>query len=128
MNGDYLVDTNIIVAFLNGEPAVQAKFAASIIYLPIIALGELYFGAEKSARKAVNVTKVDTLAARNRVLEIDLLTAKAYGEIKAGLRIKGRPIPDNDMWIAAIAQRYRLPLAARDAHFSHVTGLVVETW
>jgi tRNA(fMet)-specific endonuclease VapC len=54
--------------------------------------------------------------------------ARQYGVIKNALRAKGRPIPENDIWIAAIAMQYHLTLVARDGHFQEVDGLVVGQW
>ncbi|GAA6622656.1 PIN domain-containing protein [Scytonema sp. NUACC26] len=58
----------------------------------------------------------------------DLVTATQYGQIRNLLRQKGRPIPDNDIWIAAVAIQYQLTLISRDAHFQEVEGLWVERW
>ncbi len=62
------------------------------------------------------------------VLNCDAITAQHFGQIKDHLRLKGRLIPDNDVWIAAVAQQYGLPLATRDGHFKEVDGLVLEVW
>ena len=59
---------------------------------------------------------------------IDAETARQYGEIKESLRAKGRPIPENDIWIAAIAFQYQLSLVTRDQHFSEIKGLAIKTW
>ncbi|HYX24501.1 MAG TPA: PIN domain-containing protein [Thermoanaerobaculia bacterium] len=48
--------------------------------------------------------------------------------MKTLLRRKGRPIPENDLWIAASARRHGLTLASRDSHFEHVEGLGLEVW
>jgi len=58
----------------------------------------------------------------------DQATTERYGQIKAELAQVGRPIPDNDLWIAAIARQHGLVLATRDAHFAHVPGLQTLTW
>jgi tRNA(fMet)-specific endonuclease VapC len=42
--------------------------------------------------------------------------------------VKGKPIPENDIWIAAIAEQHQLTLVTRDSHFQHVDGLVIEQW
>ena len=55
-------------------------------------------------------------------------TAEHYGRIRAQLAQSGTPIPENDIWIAALALEHQLPLAARDAHFDRVTGLQVLNW
>jgi len=48
--------------------------------------------------------------------------------VRDRLRLKGRPIPENDIWIAAVALQHGLPLATRDDHFNEVDGLRVENW
>lgn len=127
--GRVLLDTNILIGLLAGEPTVLAGLrAAEAVYVPVIALGELYYGARKSARAAANVERVEALAAAAAVLPCDGATAAAYGELKAALRAQGTPIPENDLWIAALARQHALTLVTRDAHFTGVPGLVVERW
>lgn len=55
-------------------------------------------------------------------------TAEHYGDLKAELARLGKPIPDNDLWVAAMARQYDLPLATRDAHFAQVPGLQTLAW
>jgi tRNA(fMet)-specific endonuclease VapC len=62
------------------------------------------------------------------VLSPGLATAEHYGRIRATLSNAGTPIPENDIWIAAIAQENQLPVATRDQHFDQVTGLKVLKW
>ena len=125
MNGS-LLDTNIIIGLLSNEPSiVQRLTSLSAIYLPIIAVGELYFGAYKSARSEENVAKIIRLVSRSTVLPCTATTSRHYGQIKAGLQAKGKPIPENDIWIAAIAQQYEMTVITRDAHFNEVS---VEMW
>jgi len=62
------------------------------------------------------------------VLACDQATAREYGQIKARLRAKGRPLPENDIWIAAIARLHGLTLVTRDQHFREVEGLAWEAW
>ncbi len=88
---------------------------------------ELYYGARKSARVAANLARIDD-ATSSAVLVCDTATGQQYGQIKNSLRQKGRPIPENDIWIAAIAQQYQLTLVSRDEHFREVDGLSVERW
>ena len=93
-----------------------------------IVLGELYYGARKSARVAANLARIDEFATSSAVLVCDTATAQEYGPIKNILRQKGRPIPENDISIAAIAQQYQLTLVSRDEHFREVDGLSVIRW
>ena len=59
------------------------------------------------------------------VLPCDLETARHYGVIENALRAKGRPIPANDVWSAALAQHHELIVVTRDAHFGEVDSLPV---
>ena len=106
----------------------EALVEAEQVFLPIIVLGELYYGARKSLRVEENITRVDEFVAVNAVLEPNTATAREYGEVKNALRNKGRPIPENDIWIAAITKQYGLTLVTRDEHFKEVQGIAVETW
>jgi tRNA(fMet)-specific endonuclease VapC len=58
----------------------------------------------------------------------DRSTSERCGEVKAELAVIGKLIPDNDIWIAAAARQFDLPLATRDAHFAHVSGLQTLAW
>jgi tRNA(fMet)-specific endonuclease VapC len=127
MPGSFLLDTNIAVALLAGEDAVRASLnQGGLTFLSSI--GEVFYGARKSARVLSNVSRVEELAAKFVVLNCDVSTARHYGKIRELLRAKGRPIPENDIWIAAHAEQYDLTLVTRDAHFSAVEGIRIEAW
>lgn len=129
MSGKYLLDTSVIIALFADDAAVKDNLAkADEIFIPCIAVGELYYGAWKSARIRENVARIDEFAAANVVLECNSGTARRYSEIKNALREKGRPIPENDIWIAAIALQHDLTMATRDTHFSEITDLKVAIW
>jgi len=128
MPGRVLLDTNIIIAFFSGDEAVIHQLARREILVSSTVLGELCYGARKSGQPAANLAKIDEFAGSVEVLNCDALTARHYGRIKDHLRLKGRPIPDNDVWIAAVAQQQELPLAARDEHFNEVNELALENW
>ncbi len=127
--GRYLLDTNILIAILAGEPTVTAAIGtAAAVYLPSIAVGELFYGAQKSGRPGANAQVIETLAAAGTVLPCSLNTARRYGELKALLRTRGTPIPENDIWIAALAREYELTLATRDRHFAALPELATVSW
>ncbi len=129
MNGRYLLDTSVIIALFADDAAVKENLAkAGEIFIPSIAIGELYYGAWKSTRTQENLVRVNEFAIANVVLECNSETARRYGEIKNALRVKGRPIPENDIWIAAIALQHDLTLVTRDAHFNEITNLKVAVW
>ncbi len=129
MNGKYLLDTNIIIGLFAAEPAIKEKLGtAGEVFVPSIALGELCFGARKSGRVQENLKRIDELAANTVVLECNTETARRYGEVKNALRVKGPPIPENDIWIASIALQHDLTLITRDVHFGEIENLQVAAW
>lgn len=75
-----------------------------------------------------NLAKLETLATTANIVSCVLATARVYGEIKTALRLLGRPLPENDVWIAAVAIQHRLTLVTRDAHFEQVAGLDRDPW
>jgi tRNA(fMet)-specific endonuclease VapC len=86
------------------------------------------FDAVNSTRAKENLGAVEHLAAHCRVLPADEGTAAAYANVRASLKARGRPIPENDVWIAAICIQHGTPLATGDAHFDSVEGLRLVRW
>lgn len=125
---DYLLDTNIISALFKGEEIISSKIVdATNINIPVIALGELYYGIELS-NTLKYMADIEDIKATYELLVVDDITSKYYGTVKAALRKKGTPIPENDIWIAALALQHNLTLATRDKHFDEVDGLMTEKW
>lgn len=128
-NKGYLLDANAAIARINGEPQITAFLRTSAaVHLSIIVVGELFYGAEKSSRPSENRAAVDEFINGRSILICDSATARWYGRIHAQLRRKGRPIPQNDIWIAATAMQHDLVLLTKDQHFQQVDGLNVESW
>ncbi len=124
-----MLDTNIIIALFADEAITKNNLAqASEVFIPSFVIGELCYGARKSGRVQANLARVDELVANSTVLGCDAETARQYGEIKNKLRLKGRPLPENDVWIAALAPQYDLILVTRDAHFQEVENLQTVAW
>ena len=129
MSGNFLLDTNIVVALFAEDSSVQQSLLkAEQVFVPSIVIGELYYGAQKSLRREENIVRVDEFAAASSVLGPTIATAKEYGEIKNALFNKGHPIPENDIWIAALTKQHGITLVTRDEHFKEVDGIVIETW
>ncbi|MBI3679578.1 MAG: type II toxin-antitoxin system VapC family toxin [Acidobacteria bacterium] len=127
--GSVLVDTTVVVAYFRGDKALPPRFAeVTPVYLPWVVVGELHFGAQRAQRRQEQLAFIRDLLTYSVVLFPDQATTEHYGQIKAELSEMGRPIPDNDLWIAAIARQHGLPLATRDAHFAHVPGLQTLAW
>lgn len=124
MAGSYLLDTDIAIEVLRGDRELWERIRAKPeIYLSVVVLGELYYGARGSGRPVKNAERVDELKGRVTVLGCDEETARVYGELKARLKVRGRMIPSNDLWIAASALQHDLVLVSRDAHYDAVEGL-----
>ena len=123
------MDTNIITALMKGEKEIADQIEkASVVYIPIVVLGELYYGAAYSTQVQKNTAVVRKLSGRYKLLLIDEGVTIEYGKVKAALRAKGSPIPENDIWIAAIALRNSLTLVTRDKHFNEVSKLKLKSW
>jgi tRNA(fMet)-specific endonuclease VapC len=111
MSGRYLLDTNIVIALFANDTAVTNNLQnAQEVFVPSSVVGELYYGAQRSGRVKQNVAQIDSFRAANTILACDGTTASVYGTVKNELRKKGRPIPENDIWIAAIALQHNLTL------------------
>ena len=130
MNGSrFLLDTNIIIALFGEDPNIHDRMAnAHEVFIPSIAIGELYLGAYKSQKIEENIARIDEFVSNNTVLACNAATAKSYGDIKNRLKEKGQPLPENDIWIAAIAQQYELTLVTRDTHFRIIEIFKIESW
>jgi tRNA(fMet)-specific endonuclease VapC len=127
MPGEILADTNVIIAVYKGQPAILTRLSgASEIYVASVSVGELIFGALKSTNQARNLERIDDLIASSVVLPCDADTARCYAGIKHELKHKGRPIPDNDLWIAALAVQHDLLLLTFDKHFGEISQLAAE--
>ena len=129
MTGSPLLDTNIVIAVFDQEPrVVEALNQADDLLIPCIAVGELYWGAYKSTRTEENVARIENFIEGVAILPCDAETGRLYGLIKNQLRIKGRLIPENDIWIAALARQHGMTLITRDIHFQEVDNLSIEVW
>jgi tRNA(fMet)-specific endonuclease VapC len=119
-----LLDSNVVIGLFGGEPLIVERIdACAEVFLPVIVLGELYYGAMRSTRRSNNVARLEEFARRVAVLPCMPETARTYGRIKAALSGKGRPIPENDVWIAAFALQHDLTVLTKDNHFTEIEGL-----
>ncbi len=131
MNGNhYLLDTNIIVPFLNGDQEIIKNFKKlAVVQIPFVVLGELYFGAYKSSNTEQNVSTIKEFVSTHcEIFYPRGDTLEVYGRIKQILSKKGKPIPENDIWIAALAVEYDTTLVTRDKHFNNISDIKLEVW
>ncbi len=120
------LDTNAYRALDDGNPVLGDLLkTVPQIGMPITVLGELYYGIFLGGKQERNLSNLSRFLAlpRVEVLYVDELTAKLFGEIATQLRQSGRPIQQDDMWIAALCKQYGYTLATADKDFDAVTGL-----
>ena len=118
------LDTNQAVHVLKDVPACVAWLGTfDELCLPATVVGKLLYGALNSARAAENVAKVNALVARCQLLAVTLATSRAYAQLRLDLKTRGRPAPENDLWMAASCVEHGVPLATDDAHFTAFTTL-----
>ena len=127
MTDSAAVDTNAVIQLLNRSLHPRVLGFDEIL-VPKIVVGELLFGAHNSDRVEDNRRRVFSFLNRVSLLDIDTEIADLYGRIKAQLRRNGKPIPQNDVWIAATAMRHGLPLVTDDQHFERIEGLITIPW
>ncbi len=122
------LDTNAYKALGEGHPqlAEEAR-AAEAVGLPMIVLGELWFGFMNGTKLRQNAATLERFLAtpRVRILEPDQQTTRVFGEVATLLRRTGIAIQQNDIWIAALCKQRGFALATRDDGFRHVLGLEV---
>jgi len=120
MNGS-AIDTNVIIKFLNGDEKARQIFDENQdIAIPVTVVGELVFGACKSARRQENLKLFNDFISQYPILQIDKSVADIYGELKASLASKGINLPENDIWIAATSKANNRSVISFDAHFSNI--------
>ncbi|HLG28573.1 MAG TPA: type II toxin-antitoxin system VapC family toxin [Candidatus Brocadiales bacterium] len=129
MNGRISLDTNIVIRLFKNDPIVAKMLAgSSVLYLPVPVIAELIFTARNSSRSGENLKKYNEFIDACNILNIARETADHYSVIRLELKQKGRPIPENDLWIAAICIEQDLPLATGDAHFDNIDDLKIVRW
>ena len=117
------LDTSAYSNYRRGRPAVVNEIdRADWIGVPCVVLGEVWAGFMAGKRAERNVAELEEFLAEPivEVLAIDADVARIYGEIVVDLRHKGRPLPTNDIWIAATAARAGASVLTFDAHFLEV--------
>jgi len=124
-----IVDTNALSAFADGSSlAIAVLESVSEVSVPVIVLGEFRYGITHSRRHREYEAWLEQYLPAFRVLDVTAETALEYALLRSELRDLGKPIPANDIWIAALCRQYDLPLLSRDAHFDHVKRLRRQDW
>jgi tRNA(fMet)-specific endonuclease VapC len=123
------LDTNALSAVADGDGAALALVAgADRLAVPVIVLGEYRLGIAQSRHRASYESWLSEWTEAVSVLDIDAETTHSYSTIGLELKNAGKPIPTNDLWIAALCRQHSLPLVSRDRHFDLVSGLRRLEW
>ncbi|HLX29522.1 MAG TPA: type II toxin-antitoxin system VapC family toxin [Casimicrobiaceae bacterium] len=124
-----ILDTNALSAFADGDAAVGELLRQQArACIPVIVLGEFRYGIARSRHRATYEGWLASQLAHFDVLPVTEETTLRYVAIRVALRQRGRPIPANDAWIAALALQHRLPVLSRDAHFDAVSRISRQSW
>jgi len=124
-----ILDTNAFSALAEGEPALAAVLSkASGVSIPVIVLGEYRFGISQSRRRTEYERWLTEYLPSFQVLDVDERTTVPYSDIRADLKRAGKPLPSNDVWIAALCRQHSLRLLSRDRHFDLVPGIQRVAW
>ena len=121
-----LLDTNAYSALKRGVDGVVRRVTrAETVFLSTVVAGELLAGFRQGTRLRKNLVELEAFIDNPHVtvVPVSYVTADRFGRIAAALRAKGRPIPTNDIWIAAHAMETGADLLSFDAHFVEVDGL-----
>lgn len=122
MSGN-LLDTNIIIDWFRGDTDTQLYLNNIDFEIPVIVIGELFYGAENSSNKEKHSEQIKKFSKEFTIINVTDETAKMYALIKSELKKQGKPIPENDIWIAAIAVENNKSLVTNDQHFSYIKSL-----
>jgi tRNA(fMet)-specific endonuclease VapC len=118
------IDTHIAVPLINRDPGFR-QFTRGYVQLcmPVVVLAELHHGILRSNAVSQNLEQLEQFIRRCEILVLDATGAMAWAELRLKLISLGRPIPRDDLWIAAICIGHQVPLATVDAHFNDLPGL-----
>jgi tRNA(fMet)-specific endonuclease VapC len=121
-------DTNSYSLLTQGDKKIMRLIEnVDIVYFSAIVLGELFGGFEQGTRIDKNLTELQRALTDPKVkaLSVTRKTAQIYGKVRAILRKKGKPIPTNDIWIAAQTIETDSTLITHDGHFLEIPNLKV---
>ena len=121
-----VLDTNAYTRLLTGDnDALEAVSSAETVYMSVFVLGELYAGFAGGARERENKDTLQRFLMKStvKILNATSETAEVFGLVKFNLMKSGKPLPINDIWIAAHALETGAVVVTYDAHFKSIPGL-----
>jgi tRNA(fMet)-specific endonuclease VapC len=123
-----VIDTNVYSALFAGDEAVARVLSESEeVLLCAVVIGELLDGFAGGSKEAENRRQLDRFRQKPRTTTVAVTeaTAEWFAQIKRQLRRKGKPIPINDVWIAAVCMEHGAALLSTDGQFGHIDGLLL---
>jgi predicted nucleic acid-binding protein len=124
-----ILDTNAVSALFAGDAGLEAVLAGvEHHHLPTVVIGEYRYGLLRSRAGRELALLLDVLTSESIILPIDIATTNHYASVRDELRRQGTPIPENDVWISALARQHVLAVVSRDEHFDQVLGLDRRAW
>jgi tRNA(fMet)-specific endonuclease VapC len=124
-----ILDTNALSAAAQAHPGIMKVLAGvQQLALPVVVIREYRYGTAQSRHRARFRHWLDDLIADCTVLDVTEQTTHHYAAINVELRRAGKPIPTNDLWIAALCRQHGLPLLSQDRHFDVVSGVQRLEW
>ncbi|MDJ0764532.1 MAG: PIN domain-containing protein [Myxococcota bacterium] len=124
-----ILDTNAVSALFAGDSGIKRHLMGGHKHhLPLIVCGEYRFGLLNSSKEVLLTSLLESLEKESYLLSLDVQTSKHYAHIRQQLKTCGTPIPENDIWIAALAAQYALPILSNDKHFDYVHDIKRIDW
>jgi predicted nucleic acid-binding protein len=124
-----ILDTNAVSSLADEDTAlIRVLGSPRQHHLPVVVIGEYAFGIAASRPEQELRSWLTDLISESIVLPMELETARYYARVRNELKRAGKPIPVNDLWIAALARQHALPIISRDAHFDSVSGVQRVSW
>ena len=119
-----ILDTNALSAWAEGIAEIADPLrSANRLVVPSIVLGEYYFGIRQSRYRTRYERWLNRFLRNTEIAIIDANTASEYAGIRLELKQSGSPIPQNDIWVAALARQHGLDVLSNDRHFDIVSGI-----
>lgn len=126
---NYIFDTNIIIGFLKNDKSIVSKLKIEKnINTSVITIGEMSYGAKNSNNPLKNMELYNEFFKYCNIFEITRKTSEYYADIRFELKKVGKPIPENDIWIAAIAKENDMVIVTRDKHLKDIDFIATEEW
>ena len=124
-----ILDTNAVSDLFAGNRDLAKQLSPSERHhLPIFVIGEYRYGLTGSRARGELEALLERLERESVILYPDRTTTVHYAAVRHRLRVTGSPMPENDVWIAALAVQHELPIVTRDRHFDFVEGVTRIDW